>query len=123
MSDSAGQVVDLGGCEGCGLGCAVACAGAPARATSEARRVLAATGLAVSSPTAVPAVLLGGWLGAATGLVAVLGLVVAVLGGLALRLRAPGADRLARAGYRLVPALVGAMVLAWVALVVRTLTA
>jgi hypothetical protein len=111
-----GPVVDLGACEGCGLGCAVACAATRPGVAAEARRLLIATGAALVVLALVPASAGRVWLTAAALFLAGLGAAVSVLAWLARRV-APGAgDRLARAAYRLLPVAVGGLLLAWIAM-------
>ncbi len=116
MSAEGGPVVDLGGCEGCGLGCAVACADGSAEPGIEARRLLIATGLGLTLLAAVVVVGTGGWLVAVGLALAALGLAVSLLAGLALRAGRPGGDRPARVAYRLVPVGVAGVLAAWIAM-------
>lgn len=111
------DVVDLGGCDGCGLGCAVACASGQRDTARQARQVLVGTGVALLVLCGVPALIAPvGWLTALGALAAGLGLTVAGLAAVALASGRPDGDRWATTAYRLVPAGVGGMVVVWVAL-------
>jgi hypothetical protein len=107
----AAEVVDLRGCDACALGCAVACADGDDDRPREARRVLVGSGLAVVILSVGPGLVARHAVVAVLGLTsAVLGLMVALLSGLALRGRGPGGDRYARLAFRLLPFAVACMV-------------
>jgi hypothetical protein len=108
------DVVDLGGCDGCGLGCAVACATGGVDTAREARRVLVATGLALAVLAGAPALVTGAAWVLAAGLATLLaGLVTAGLGLVALGRGRPAGDGAARLAYRLVPLGVAGLLVTW----------
>jgi hypothetical protein len=116
-------VVDLGGCDGCSLGCAVACADGSRDAAAEARRVLAATGIALLLLAGVAAVITTvGWVATLGAAVAALGGGVAALAGVALRAGRPAGDGPARMAFRAVPIGVAGLVAVWCATLVTWLT-
>jgi hypothetical protein len=121
VSDEA--TIDLGGCEGCGIGCAVACASDVDNAGQDARRVLSATGLGIVLLALVPVLLLDGWARALAAAGAALGTWIAVLAVLALRRGRPGGDGAARLAFRLVPLGMAALLVLWVLVAARALLA
>lgn len=119
---SGDEVVDLGGCEGCALGCAVACEGGRQERALEARRVLIGSGIALGILGVGPVLATRQAIVLSLGTVTVvLGLLVALLAGLAVRAGRPRGDRPARWAFRLLPAGVVTMVLAWVGAVLARL--
>jgi hypothetical protein len=122
VSDRSGEAtIDLGGCEGCGLGCAVACASDDGRPGREARRVLCATGLGIVLLALVPALLLDGWARAAGAVGGGLGACITVLAALALRRGRPGGDGAARLAFRMVPVAMALLLALWVLVAGRAL--
>jgi hypothetical protein len=113
-NDGSGTVgaIELGGCEGCSLGCAVACGDDREDRALEARQVLLGSGLAVVLLSVGPALVARHTLVFGLGMVgALLGLSVAILAGLAVRVGRPAGDRPARLAFRLLPVGIAGMLL------------
>jgi hypothetical protein len=117
------DVVDLGGCEGCGLGCAIACASGQRDTARHARQVLAATGVALAVLAGVPAVVTAhAWITVLGTVAALAGAVTTVLAVAALRAGRPGGDAAARLAYRVMPLGVAGMAATWLAVAVGLVT-
>lgn len=112
-----GAEVDLGGCDGCGLGCALTCASQSAGRVRRARGTLTATGLALLLLGSVPGVVVGSWARVPAAVAALLGVAVALLGAGSRRAHGARGDLAARWAYRLVPAGTAALLVTWLAAV------
>jgi hypothetical protein len=121
VSDEA--TIDLGGCEGCGIGCAVACASDGDNPGRDARRVLSATGVGIVVLALVPVLLLDGWARGVAVAGAGLGVWITVLAVVALRQGRPGGDGPARLAFRSVPAGMALLLGLWGLVAVRALLA
>jgi hypothetical protein len=114
-----GELVELGGCDGCVRGCALGCAEAWARGADDralgSRQVLIGSGVAVVLLSVGPGLVARQPVVVGIGLLtALVGAGVAVLAALAVRAGRPGGDRRARQAFRLLPVGVVGMVLTWV---------
>jgi hypothetical protein len=116
------EATDLGGCGSCALSCAVACTSGDGDRAREARQVLIGSGAAIVLLSVGPALVarqpLVGTLGLLT---ATLGVVVAVLAGIAVRAGRPRGDGVARLAFRLLPLGLAGLLSTWVGAVLARL--
>jgi hypothetical protein len=114
--------IDLGGCEGCALGCAVACESGDEVRAREARQVLIGSGVGVVMLSIGPGLVARQPLVLAVAVVtAALGVLVAVLAGLAVRAGRPDGDGTARGGFHLLPPAMVGVLITWLGAVVARL--
>jgi hypothetical protein len=116
------ETVELGGCQGCSLGCAVACERGDEARAQEARQVLIGSGVGVVMLSIGPGLVARQPLVLAVAVVtAALGVLVAVLAGLAVRAGRPDGDVKARGGFHLLPAAMVGVLITWLGAVIARL--